>query len=380
MAGRESEHGLFLSSRGFNCLLVAIFVGISTLVAWWSARHSRLVASPRITVEARKFSESPFEVRPGDLNFGRIWFQSNFDHPIVVRNKRNRSVSVNRIITSCDCTSVRPASFELQAGEELTITVAIDLSRGQAGGESRTERTLSSSFTLYSTDGDVETFPISGTVTFPIAGPDAIRITQPVPVRQEGFPERFTVWKDPRISHLSVSVSPEDGAIGEIKELESPISCTFELISARRSLLGAFSYQVDVSGTADDGTRHGPFSIAVIGETIANIEWSPQSVLLLPLVSDSPLVEDIVLSSQEPFAITEAKGPPFVSISMGEVVADANEAGFQQVARITATDVSEKRRAGLILLRGTLGQSAEIDIPITVDVLPTRLEVTDSRK
>jgi hypothetical protein len=69
------------------------------------------------------------------LDFGERDAQKDFHWTLPIRNRGPASVQVVALRTSCACSSVDPKSFELQPGEEISVTLRLDLTASRPGSE-----------------------------------------------------------------------------------------------------------------------------------------------------------------------------------------------------------------------------------------------------
>lgn len=63
------------------------------------------------------------------LNFGDAWEQHSFRWTVPVTNSGTRSVRIDEIEGSCDCTAIAPQEFELAPGETQELSLTINLSQ-----------------------------------------------------------------------------------------------------------------------------------------------------------------------------------------------------------------------------------------------------------
>src|SRR5688500_15085731 len=96
-----------------------LLLGVVVLLVAGSAVGKRQL------VEAN--SRSALSIDPHHLDFGERDAQKDFHWTLPIRNRGPASVQVVALRTSCACSSVDPKSFELQPGEEISVTLRLDL-------------------------------------------------------------------------------------------------------------------------------------------------------------------------------------------------------------------------------------------------------------
>ena len=61
------------------------------------------------------------------LDFGDVESQSDFVHPVLIRNRSSKEVQITGFKTSCDCTSVQPDKFVLAPRTERQVSFRMNL-------------------------------------------------------------------------------------------------------------------------------------------------------------------------------------------------------------------------------------------------------------
>jgi hypothetical protein len=102
------------------------------LAAHWSVLFilsSVVLGSGIFTMGPKKLPEPhfPLLVATEGLDFGDVWEQRVFVHPITITNISSEPVVIEQFNVSCDCISVSPTSLALAAHENQDIEVSLNL-------------------------------------------------------------------------------------------------------------------------------------------------------------------------------------------------------------------------------------------------------------
>jgi hypothetical protein len=79
-------------------------------------------------------------VDPSALDFGTVWESEQFDWTIPMRNTSREPVKITSLLTSCHCTTVDNAGFEIPVGGTHRVPLKLDLRRVSGDNDSRSDR------------------------------------------------------------------------------------------------------------------------------------------------------------------------------------------------------------------------------------------------
>lgn len=99
-----------------KALAVALLV-IAGLGAYWLGKS----VQPAVELRDR------FYIEPADLDFGEAWETSNFEWAVRLRNDTDNDLHVKELLTSCDCISADPKSFDVPSKGTVKVRLKLDL-------------------------------------------------------------------------------------------------------------------------------------------------------------------------------------------------------------------------------------------------------------
>ena len=300
---------------------------------------------------------------------GEAWGLPELRHVFTIANASREPVRVHRVSSGCDCTSLVPGSFELAPAATQEIAVTIDVGRAPGESVSRTRREFAMPVTFILDDGRVQTIELRGSSAAAFVMDAAIRIDRPLEYGEPAASHRFTIWKDPRIVRLEVSVDPADAEVRELAALGTATSASFDLRPNTQRPLGRFQFDLRVSATAEDGSEFGPLPISVDGQMQSDLAWSPESPLLIWTDAGSPPVEEVAFSSRSGAFSIEVTG------AMEGVAAEFDQADSQRDPaarrlRLSGVSMPQSRTYGMVLLSASCGDHHGMPLAIPVAVQP----------
>ena len=111
---------------------IVVIAGVFALFAmvFWMAMKSRrmLVPTQALVVDKQH------------LSFGEIWESKDYPWEVVVKNVASHEVEIINIATSCTCVSATPKQFAIPAGQNTTLYLKLDLTKGQERTNALTSR------------------------------------------------------------------------------------------------------------------------------------------------------------------------------------------------------------------------------------------------
>jgi hypothetical protein len=338
--------------------------------------------SAAIRVPEPASDEGPLGISQESLEIGTVWSAPDFRHELTVRNLTTADVVVKRVVASCECTSISPASFRLSPGAQRQLALGIDLTRASGAIEERTERSLAAELKFVMAGGRVQVFQLGGKVAFPfVANGVPITFERPVPFDAAPPTATFAIHKHRDVTELSVLIDPAEGTVRRVPALSSARVDVFEVEPSPRRPLGDFWFEIRVDAHVKGRGTAGEMPVQVFGAVEADVGWSPSNVLLVVDGSRIAPSETVVFWSRSgtPFEVLDAESIPSFVTATTEPSTLGNESALSPVIHLRAEESVAARREGKVLVR--LRSSAHdrvlhAAIPVTVQPVEVAARVT----
>jgi hypothetical protein len=198
---------------------------------------------------------SPLVVDPSSLAFGTVWESEQFDWAILIRNISPFPVEVTRILTSCHCTTVSDAAFEIPSGGTHRVPLKLDLTRGS--GDSA-ERSFAVNIMVYVSDERSRPFiwTLKGRVRDSYDfQPSSVNLGDVLVTPEMPTEQRFVIRPGVPLADLEVT---QDGSLVNVSvNADSPKPDEFTILVRMTAApeLGPSQARLSVVGRTRDGER-----------------------------------------------------------------------------------------------------------------------------
>lgn len=225
-------------------------------------------------------------VLPADLNLGEVWQQPELKFSIPVRNRTRQAMRVADISTTCNCTQITPKSFEVPAGESVTLSGVIDLMRSiDRENAMQQEFVVGIKATLESRYGEqpvVLEWPLQGVARRALrVEPPTIDLLGAWEVVQHHFAPTVELEITPQLE--IGAIKPEWNAREGDVVVTGPLEGNeYILLFTPSTLLprGSVNTRINLRTVLANGSQGPDIEVPVRGEVVGPVRLSPERVTL----------------------------------------------------------------------------------------------------
>lgn len=217
----------------------------------------------------------PLSVRSDKLDFGEVCAQPAFLYTVPIRNSSNHRVEVSNVLTSCSCSSVKPRSFVLEAGETVPLRVTLDLRKqSPASGQLTKAFQATIAAVVANSDSRIEWSLVGATKQCIEFTPESISLGQRSE-RQAPFPRQVVkvraLFPTRELKAKCTSEFFDVSVIADASVGRSTDEYKLEVV-AKPASIGPVDCDLRVDAIAADGNPLPTFVVPVRGKVVRDVQ------------------------------------------------------------------------------------------------------------
>ncbi len=197
-----------------------------------------------------------------------------------VQNSSSEDVHVEKLVTSCSCTSIYPAEFELRQNESILVNAKIDFSRVSKSKDLISPFGVEVRFDLG--ENKIQEFYFSGQVKKPFVLPAVVnRFEKNIQIGEKSKTLQLRFIVDPDVEKFLLVAKDQNLTVKNVRSEKSSLE-RIEMWDCELSPqfhIGEFSYPLDVRAEFSSEGKNEVAQIWVNGRVESDLDYSPRQLL-----------------------------------------------------------------------------------------------------
>ena len=294
-----------------------------------------------------------------DLDVGSHWFEDDVEWTFLLTNHGRSPVDVEKIVASCSCTGITPASFSLDSDESISLTASINLQR--AIGRLSLAAPFGVELRFVTNRNLIQEFYLSGEVKRPFVVEDLLTFTRLIRPGELPDPLTVPVRTHPEIEELSIASDGDQLLVSHADDK----TWSIQLRPSQR--LGSFLHPLHISAFCNSDSPPVESEIRVRGFVDGGFDWLPGELVLATSSQDPQTVS-------ESFEITSRDGAEFQIVSIQSSglelqshcqTSDMPASQHRIIGLLASENMPVTSKSGSLLVEIT---TAEYELPLEISI------------